>query len=308
MNMNSTKHSLQQLLPHIEIQEAVVLAPYSTFKMGGPAELYITVHEEKDLIAAIQVAHALSLPVRVLGGASNVVISDEGINGLVIRNMCAIKSVMSETSDTVRVHISSGYSMTRLAKETAELGWSGFEHHLGLPGTLGGALYMNSKWVDPDKTYYVGDALVSAQVISPDGQVKQVDKDYFNFGYDYSILQDTRETVISAVYELQKKLPEHLVAAGKKSLAYRRATQPHGVATSGCFFKNVNGKSAGKMIDDAGLKGYRVGGAFVSDVHANFILNDGSATTNDVRELLHNVKEKIKSHYGVELEQEVDII
>jgi UDP-N-acetylmuramate dehydrogenase len=248
------------------------------------------------------------MPVRVLGGASNIVISDKGIKGLVIRNMVSSKEIIEETETSVLVRITSGYSMTRLAKETAEAGWSGFEHHLGLPGTLGGALFMNSKWVNPDTTYYVGDTLVKAQLVTPEGETRIVEKEYFDFGYDYSTIQHTGEIVVWAEFSMMKDDPEKLMQQGKDALAYRKQTQPFGVSTSGCFFKNVNGESAGKMIDQLGLKGHRVGGAFVSDIHANFILNDGTATTYDVEELLADIKKKVKDHYNVELEQEVSII
>jgi UDP-N-acetylmuramate dehydrogenase len=290
------------------LQHNVILKPYSTFKMGGPAEYYMMAEKEEDLIEGIKFAHEAHMPVRVLGGASNIVISDAGIKGLVIRNMVSSKEVLEETETSVLVRITSGYSMTRLAKETAEAGWSGFEHHLGLPGTLGGALFMNSKWVNPERTYYVGDTLVRAQLVTREGETRIVDKEYFDFGYDYSTIQKTGEIVVWAEFSMMKDDPEKLIQQGKDALAYRKQTQPFGVSTSGCFFKNVNGESAGKMIDQLGLKGHRIGGAFVSDVHANFILNDGTATTHDVEELLADIKKKVKDHYNVELEQEVSII
>jgi UDP-N-acetylmuramate dehydrogenase len=290
------------------LQQNVILKPYSTFKMGGPAEYYMLAEKEEDLIEGIKFAHEAHIPVRVLGGASNIVISDAGIKGLVIRNMASSKEVLEETETSVLVRITSGYSMTRLAKETAEAGWSGFEHHLGLPGTLGGALFMNSKWVSPERTYYVGDTLVRAQLVTREGETRIVDKEYLDFGYDYSTIQKTGEIVAWAEFSMMKDDPEKLIQQGKDALAYRKQTQPFGVSTSGCFFKNVNGESAGKMIDQLGLKGHRIGGAFVSDIHANFILNDGTATTHDVEELLTDIKKKVKDHYNVELEQEVSII
>lgn len=307
--MSNITDTLQEMLgSSVVVKEQVVLKPFSTFKMGGPAEYYIEANTEEELICSIQAAHALQLPVRMLGGASNIVIKDSGIQGVVVRNRTSEKRLLAEDEKSVTVHISSGYSMTRLAKETAEEGWEGFEHHLGLPGTLGGALFMNSKWVSPDKTYYVGDNIHRAQLITSQGELKIVDKDYFNFGYDYSRIQDTGELVVWAEYILQKKNPQELVKQGQEALAYRKHTQPYGVATSGCFFKNINGQSAGKMIDDLGLKGFRIGGAFVSDVHANFILNDGTATTKDVEDLLKEIKARVKKHYNVELEQEVSVI
>jgi len=306
--MTSIKDQLQVAIGNGEVKEDFVLKPYSTFKMGGPAEYYFEAFTDEDLVKAIKAARDLGLSVRVLGGASNIVINDKGIKGLVVRNLAAEKKILHEDNASITLQISSGYSMTRLAKETAEAGWEGFEHHLGLPGTLGGALYMNSKWVDSEKTYYVGEYLLRAQILTTSGELLTVEKEYFKFSYDYSILQETGDTVIWAKYQLKKNDSEKLLQQGKEALAYRKQTQPFGVSTSGCFFKNVNGQSAGKMIDDLGLKGHRIGGAFVSDIHANFILNDGTATTEDVEKLLEEIKQKVKEHYNVELEQEVSVI
>jgi len=302
------KDELQEYIGEGHIKDQVSLKPYSTFKMGGPAEYYYEAETEKGFVNAIKAAHHLHIPCRVLGGASNIVIHDDGIKGLVIRNMTSEKYIISQKDDGVRMHISSGYSMTRLAKETAAEGLEGFEHHLGLPGTLGGALFMNSKWVGKEKSYYVGDCLERAEVISPLGVSKIVEKDYFQFGYDYSYIQKTGEYIVWTEYVLQKADASHLIQQGIEALEYRKRTQPFGVSTSGCFFKNVDGQSAGKMIDDLGLKGYKIGGAYVSDIHANFILNDGSATTQDVQQLIDYIKNRVKETYNVVLEQEVSIL
>ena len=302
------KEKLEAILGAGKIKHNMRLAPYSTFKTGGPAEYYFEAHEEEDILRAIKAAHALKLSIRILGGASNIVIDDRGIRGLVVRNMTATKKIVFEDNTHVVLHVSSGYSMTRLAKETAEAGLAGFEHHLGLPGTVGGALYMNSKWVDPDKTYYVGDNLVRAELVDLRGNMYVAPKAYFQFAYDYSILQKSGEHVVWIEFSLRKDDPTKLIEIGKTSLEYRKKTQPFGVATSGCFFKNVNGISAGKMIDELGLKGYRIGGAYVSDIHANFILNDGTATTEDVEKLIAEIKKRVKERYHVDLVQEVSVI
>ncbi len=304
-----SKIELEKIVGAGRIREDFVLAPYTTFKMGGPAEFFYEAHEEEDLIIGVKAAHTLGMPVRVLGGASNIVIRDEGIRGLVIRNLTSQRKTVSEDEKTVTQHISSGYSMTRLAKETAQEGLEGLEYHLGLPGTIGGAMFMNSKWVQPnDTTYYAGDAVIKAQLVALDGSTQIVTRDYFNFAYDYSKIQETHEMVVWLEMKFKKQDPEVLIEKGKKALEYRKQTQPFGVATSGCFFKNVNGQSAGKMIDDLGLKGYSVGNATVSDIHANFILNKGGATTDDVEKLIQEIKNRVHETYNVALEQEVSVI
>lgn len=282
------------------------LAPFTTFKSGGPAEYYFEAESEDDLIHAFKIAKDTGIGVVILGGASNVVIDDDGIKGLVIRNRFFEKKILKEDATHAYLKVSSGYPITRLSKETAQMGLSGLEYHVGLPGTVGGALYMNSKWTKP--VCYVGDVLHNATLISKNGDIKTVDRDYFEFGYDQSILQKTHEIVVSAVFKLKKTDPSELMTRGQDALAYRKQTQPFGVATSGCFFRNVNGQSAGELIDKAGLKGFSIGGAKVSDKHANFIVNTHNAKTADVVELVNHIKNTVKKRYNVSLQEEVIFI
>lgn len=302
MQDKSVLMRLQAILGRDRIKADFPLAPFTTFKMGGPAQYYIEALGEDDIVRSVGVAHALSLPLTILGGASNVVISDKGITGLVIRNKYAKKSIVADNGDYVLIEVGSGFPMTRLAKETAESGFAGVEYHIGLPGTVGGAIYMNSKWTNP--VCYVGDAVVSARLIDQSGTIREVDSDYFQFAYDTSILQKTHEIVLSVIFKLKKENAGSLIKRGKEALAYRRLTQPYGVATSGCFFRNIDGQSAGELIDRAGLKGTAVGGAIVSDTHANFILNR-DATYDDVKKLVTHVKKTIDEKYNVQLEEEI---
>lgn len=294
------------------IKTNVHLAPYTTFKVGGPAEYYFEAQSDDDIVKAIKTAHSLDLSVTIFGGVSNVVISDAGIKGLIIRNQNSSKKIIEETDDSVLLQVSSGYSMTRLAKETADNGWSGLEYHIGLPGTLGGAIYMNSKWYlnlgKERKEVYAGDPLVKAMIVSPNGEATVVDRAYFKFGYDYSILQETKEILLWGQFRLKKVALEISQGHARDSLDYRKATQPMGVPSSGCYFKNVNGESVGKMIDELGLKGHSIGGAQISDKHANFIINTGGATSHDVKQLVEFIKTKVKEKYNIDLEEEVSLM
>ena len=294
------------------IKTNVHLAPYTTFKVGGPAEYYFEAQSDGDIIKAIKAAHSLDLSVTIFGGVSNVVISDAGIKGLVIRNQNSAKKIIEETDDSVLLQVSSGYSMTRLAKETADNGWSGLEYHIGLPGTLGGAICMNSKWyLNPGtdrREVYAGDPLVKAMIVSPDGESTVVDRAYFKFAYDYSILQETKEILLWAQFKLKKVAPEISKVHAQTSLNYRKETQPMGIPSSGCYFKNVKGESVGKMIDELGLKGHSIGGAQISDKHANFIINRGGATSHDVKQLVEFIKAKVKEKYDIDLEEEVSLM
>lgn len=294
---------LSRQLDKGRLRRNVRLAPYTTFKSGGPAEYYFEAETEEDLIVSQKSANELAIPFTLLGGASNVVVADRGINGLVVRNRVMYKKPIREDKAYGYLTVSSGYPMTRLAQETAKAGFSGLEYHVGLPGTVGGALYMNSKWTNP--TCYVGDCLYEAGLVDREGKVKIVTKDYFEFGYDQSILQKTREIVVWATFKLKKDAPQKLVDRGKMALSYRRQTQPFGIASSGCFFKNINGQSAGKIIERLGFKGLTIGNLKVSDKHANFVINLGGGTSDDYIEIVDIIKKKAEKELGVKLEEEV---
>lgn len=297
---------LESFLGVGRLKKDFVLAPYTTFKMGGPAKYYFEAQTKKDLIDAVRAAYKLRMKFVVLGGASNVVISDKGFAGLVIRNLYVEKKVLGETGEGIILKVSSGYTISRLVKETIALGLSGLEYHMGLPGTVGGAAYMNSKWTRP--VSYVGDCIKSAEIIDSKGKVKEVDQEYFKFAYDSSILQKTKEILISATFFLKKADKSLLEKRAHDSLEYRRETQPHGVASSGCFFRNHNGKSAGKIIDELKLKGFTMGNLYISDKHANFVINRGGGTSKDFFKLVGFIKKKAHEKMGLNLKEEVVLI
>lgn len=303
---------LENILGGGRVKEKVILAPYTTFKLGGPAEYYFEAETDQDIISAVRASHELNLAFTILGGVSNVIISQSGIKGLVVRNRVMYKETLEQDVDSALIKVSSGYSMTRLAKETAEMGLEGLEYHVGLPGTVGGAIYMNSKWYSDPRgrrvAVYVGDPLFEARIVDKTGADRTVNRDYFEFSYDHSRLQETGEILIWATFRLKKIDPEITKQRYRESLEYRHETQPIGIPSSGCFFRNVAGESVGKIIDELGLKGYRVGGASVSSVHANFIVNDGTATAEDVQKLLDHIKSVVREKRGIELKEEVVMI
>jgi len=241
-----------------------------------------------------------------LAGGSNLAIIKDKINGLVIKNNYKELKIVGKTNKDVLLSISSGYPVSILVNETVNKGYQGFEYHKGLPGTVGGAIYMNSKWTKPIS--YFGDSLVTSYLVTELGEVKQVDRDYFKFDYDYSILQKTKEILLEAVFKLKKVDPAILKEKSDRAFEYRKKTQPMGTKTSGCFFKNVDGKSVGQMIDKVGLKGFSVGDFFISPVHANFIINRGNGQAKDLIKLVKIIKERVKEKFRVELEEEVIIV
>lgn len=300
---NSILNQLQKVLGENRIKTNFILAPMTTFKMGGPAEYYFEAETQEDLITAVQMATKLSLKFTILGGASNVVVSDRGIKGLVVRNFHMEKEVLESSPTTVQLRVSSGYPVGRLVQETIADGLSGFEYHLGLPGTVGGALFMNSKWTKPP--VYMGDNLISAKLVTSKGEIKTVDRTYFQFAYDHSILQATKEVLLSATFLLKKADVNLLQTRAREALAYRKQTQPFGVASSGCFFRNVDGESAGKLIDQLGLKGFSVGDLTISNKHANFVINKGRGTEVDFKKIITEVKKRAKDQLNIELTEEV---
>jgi len=303
--MNDTLLKLQEQFGD-KVKSNFVLAPYTTFKMGGAAEFYMVVETKEEMQKAYQIAKELQIPFFVFGGASNIVISEQGLKGLVVRNLISYKKIIQETGEDILLEVGSGYPITRLSKETAEEGLSGVEFHLGLPGSVGGSVYMNSKWTHPKA--YIGDAVESVQLINHSGELETRRKEQLDFRYGWSNLQETKEVVVSVTFKLKKIDSEITKKNAQDALAYRKETQPFGVSSSGCFFKNDGDESAGKLIDEAGLKGFQLGSFVISDKHANFIINKGNGKESDLKKLLRIMKEKVKEKFGVELKEEVIIM
>lgn len=299
-------NQLEKALGVDRVKQNFTLAPYTTFKMGGQVEYYFEAESREDIINAVKAAHTLHLPLTILGGVSNVIISEKGVAGLVVRNRYTKKEIVSSRENNVLVNVSSGYTMGRLVKELAADGLSGLEMHLGLPGTVGGAVYMNSKWTNPK--VYVGDVVYSADIIDRSGRVKTVDSSYFKFRYGHSKLQETGEVLLDVIFNLKKDDSKKIITRSNEALAYRKKTQPVGVASSGCFFKNIDGLSAGAFIDKLGLKGFTVGGLTVSPIHANFIINNGNGTDKDFKQIVEKIKQAAREKYHIELKEEVVFI
>lgn len=307
---------LEQLLGKDRIVENKDLFPHLTLRTKTKAQYYFEAKTRNDLVDAYNACLKLKFPFLLLGGGSNLAFISKTIPALVVRNLYQHKELLKESPETVEMSVSSGYPVTFLINELITFGYGGLEYHLGLPGTVGGAIFMNSKWTRP--VNYFGDRLLFAYLIDKEGKVKKVDHDYFQFGYDTSILQKTKEILLEAVFRFKKERPEILKKRALEALNYRKDTQPFGVASSGCFFRNISTEekdrlkltttSAGYLIDKSGLKGYAVGDFFVSQKHANFILNKGEGKPEDLKKILADVKAKVKEKFGVELEEEVLII
>jgi UDP-N-acetylmuramate dehydrogenase len=305
------------------IKTDVILAPYTTFKIGGPADFFFEARTADELVDAITIGSAAGVPVTLLGGGSNILVSDEGIRGFVIRNLThhiglkGIKGVkgMDGARELVYVESDSGVPFNQLVRFTCDEGLSGLEMHLGLPGTVGGAVSMNSKWMNPKG--FVGDAVFQARIIDQHGTDTVVDHTYFDFSYGHSIVSERGVFLISVIFELTRSTKERVWKTANESIAYRRTSQPQGIRSAGCAFKNIekeealsaatpNGTtSAGFLIDHAGLKGTTIGGAAVSTQHANFIQNTGTASASDVVKLMDLIRTTVNEKFGVTLRDEL---
>lgn len=299
-------NQLEKLLGKERVEVNKDLFPYLTLRTSVKAGFFFEAKSREDFQKAVRAVNQLGLEFLVLGGGSNLAIVKNKISGLVIKNNYIKKEVLKENKKEVILLVSSGYPISYLVKETVEAGWEGFEYHQGLPGTVGGAIYGNAKWTRP--LHYFGDDLVYAYLLNKKGRIRRVDNQYFQFGYDWSIIQKTKEIVLEAVFQLKKTDPLILKKRAQYALGYRKKTQPFGLASSGCFFKNVGNISAGYLIDKCNLKGYSVGDFYVSQKHANFIINRGKGKSEDLIKLVKLIKEKVKKKFGVRLEEEVVLI
>lgn len=304
-------------------KEGEVLARYTTFKVGGPADLFYDAKTIDEFVLAIATARKIDVPIFILGGGSNLLIGDKGIRGFVIKNstgaivMRGAKGRYKSGLPTGKVFVEadSGVLMNKLVRDMIEEGFGGLEMHLGLPGTVGGAMFMNSKWTNPES--YVGDVVYQATILTPKGQIQTVSRDYFHFGYDQSAIQTTGDFVLKTVFSLTATPKEKLWEIANQSVAYRRESQPQGVFSPGCTFRNISQAeamsvptpnhttSAGFLVDHAGLKGRTVGGAQISPIHANFIINQNRASAADVVQLIELARAKVQEKFGVTLAEEI---
>ena len=283
------------------------LAEFTTFRVGGPADWLVEVRTAGQLSAVVRAAREAGLDVTVLGGGSNVVIADRGIRGVVIRPL--LTTISQPVADRVRAE--AGVTMNGLVRWTVGRGVAGLEAWAGTPGTVGGAIFGNAHFGGRN----IGDLVVSVQVVARDGQASVVAHDQLEFAYDTSRLKRTGEILVWAEFGARAGAPDALRAVARASLAFRKQTQPLALPSAGCIFQNPDPAvdrvpdgipaSAGALVDRAGFKGYRIGGAAISATHANFVVNDGRATASDIRSLVETARGAVRDRFGVTLRDEV---
>lgn len=300
-----------------DAKKNVDLFPYLSMRLHVNASHFVEPKTKQELVHVLQKCHTYKYPYIILGGGSNIVFTSDIQNKIIIKNSITEYKVDKEQNDQILLTVSSGCPMSLIVSKTISNGWEGFEYHKGLPGVVGGAVYMNSKWTKP--LSFVGDCLISAEIYTLSGEIKTVKQDYFQFAYDYSRMQKTKDVLLEATFLLKKNDPSVLKARAQDTYSYRQKTQPFGIATCGCFFQNITEeeknkhklatKSAGYLIDNAGLKGFSINGFSVSLMHANFIVNNDLKKGNpkDLLELIQVVKSTVKKKFGIELREEVAI-
>ena len=275
------------------------LAMHTWFHLGGPAEYFAEPNDNDELIALVKRCLEEEVPVRLLGAGSNVLVRDEGVAGLVVRLFAPAFGTIR--LDGQAVVAAGGATLGRVITTAVHQGLAGLETLIGIPGTLGGALHGNTGTHGGD----IGQWITQATVITDTGEVLQRGQDDLIFGYRQSSLDEL--VILEARLELEEDDPRQLARRMQKHWIVKKAAQPMGHQCAGCVFRNPLGASAGELIEDAGLKGTRIGGAVVSDRHANFIISERECTSQDVLRLIELIHGQVHDRLGVELERELEI-
>ncbi len=296
----SNYQQLSALLPAGCARENVVLAPYTTMRTGGPAALFAEPRNAQQLARVHQWAQEKGLPLLILGNGSNLLIADSGFDGLVIHLGRALSEV-SVFANTLTAQ--AGASLAAAARAAAQASLTGLEFAAGIPGSIGGAVCMNAGAYGGE----IAQVIVSARVLTPEG-VRTVSKEELTLGYRSSAVMQSGWVVLEATFELTPGNPDQIKATMADLAARRREKQPLQYPSCGSFFKRPVGYYAGALIEQAGLKGYRVGDAQVSEMHAGFVINRGHATSSEIYRLMQDVQRRVQAQFGVALEPEVRLI
>ena len=308
--MNEAYAKLAARLNQSQLTQDELLSPYTTFRIGGPADLLYTTQTADDLATAVLAARESGVPYFVLGLGANILVGDKGFRGLVVRNRASHFTF----SDSGELWVESGAIVGDLIPEAVERGWSGLEHYVGIPSTIGGAVWQNLHFLEPEperkRTMFIADVFKSCELLTEEGQRKVVDAGYMQFGYDTSVLHHRRDIALAVTFQLERGDVGTMHRVMQENLSWRGARHPwlqfH--PSAGSIFKKIEGMGAGRLIDQCGLKGYRHGDAQISHIHANIMVNLGKATARDVRELISIAQDAVEKKFGVRLEPEIGFV
>jgi UDP-N-acetylmuramate dehydrogenase len=298
--------------PHLKVLADAKMSLFTTWRIGGPADFLVRTPTPRDLAAAAAWGRDQGLPITVIGGGSNLLVGDLGIRGLVIVSRTPGERAdglvsHADLGDTVRLRVGAQAPLSWLGRYCSERGWGGMDWAVGLPGTLGGATVNNAGAHGTELKDYLEEVVV----LDNNGQIQAHDRAWLTPAYRYTSIKASARPrpyhVLESVFVLPKQDPAELNRLSDEHADYRHRTQPTG-ACAGSTFTNPPGTFAGKLLEDAGMKGFAVGGVSFSTKHSNFIVNSGKATANDVRELIAIGQAEVLRRYGIELETEIEQI
>jgi len=317
-SQSSFVSEIQQAFPDLTFHETYPLAQKTYFKMGGPAQVYVEISDEDSIAKVFAWCTNKNIPVTLFGGASNVIVGDEGVQGLVIHLTNTYCELVSDSK--TKILVGAGTKTALMVGKTVQLGLTGLEYFLGVPGTVGGAIYNNAHYLES----LIGTHITRVKIAQKDGTTKWLSNEECEFGYDSSRFHTSKEIILAAEFDLtagNAETSKNLIAEATR---YRAQTQPLGAPSSGCIFQNTPNTpklrelfpqfkerayiGGGFLIDQAGLKGKTIGGVSVSHKHAAFIINDGTGTAAQVQELIWLIKQEVKKQFDVDLKEEVFLL
>jgi UDP-N-acetylmuramate dehydrogenase len=294
-------------LPNLELQHNVPLGPLTTYKIGGPADLFVAVHSKDELVVAVETARRQGVPYFLLGTGANILVGDLGFRGLVIHNQAKHTTFAGN-----RLTAESGATVASLIRLTAGAGLSGFEHFAGIPSSVGGAIWQNLHFLAPDRirTLFIEEIVETAEILDRENHRRIVDRAFFEFGYDDSLLHHQEIVVLDVTFHLTPRPTAEILRQAAENLAWRAERQPpvEQFPSCGSVFKKIEGVGAGRLIDQAGLKGRQIGRAQISPRHANFIVNRGGATARDVLALAELARTEVRNLTGYDLQMEIGLV
>jgi UDP-N-acetylmuramate dehydrogenase len=305
------KEALEAGLGPGRIEEGVPLASLTTFQIGGPADFFLRARTADDLADALNVAREWEIPTFILGRGANILVADAGFRGLVVK--CEVGGL--EFLDDLCVRAGAGiHIFPDLTEVTVSQGLGGLHHFAGIPSTVGGAMWQNLHFLSPaparERTVFIQEVVESAEILAVDGSRKEVARDYFEFGYDYSILHDRADIVLSVTFRLERQPPEDLGRVVRENLRWREERHPdlRLYPSAGSVFRKVEGIGAGRLIDECGLRGHIHGNAQIFHRHANIIVNLGGAKASDVLALVDLARDTVLRNTGRELVPEITFV
>lgn len=296
------KEALKEAFPFLEMREDEPMKLHTTFKIGGPADLFIVPTKIEELQHIAKLCKEMEVPVFYIGNGSNLLVGDAGFRGVVVQIYKNLDHIQFEANDTVRA--GAGVLLSTLAKKIVTKSYKGFEFASGIPGTLGGAIYMNAGAYGGE----MKDCVEEVTALDGEGQLVTYSKEELGLGYRKSIFQTNKNIILEVKMSFQVGNKEEIEALVKDLAKRRRDKQPLELPSAGSTFKRPEGYYAGKLIMDAGLRGFGIGGASVSEKHCGFVVNTDGATSEDVVSLINHVRRCVYEHFKVEMEPEVRIL